>query len=126
MNAMNLAAAPARFNLKQLLVVDALTCLVTGILLVAAAAPLAGLLGLPQNLLFSAGVVLFPCAGLMVMAARSLSAPLVWLVILGNIGWAVASVVVAFAFEPTAFGLVFVLAQAAVVAALGVMEWRAR
>ena len=126
MNAMNLAAAPARFNLKQLLVVDALTCLVTGILLVAAAAPLAGLLGLPQNLLFYAGVVLFPCAGLMVMAARSLSAPLVWLVILGNIGWAVASVVVAFAFEPTAFGLVFVLAQAAVVAALGVMEWRAR
>ncbi len=125
MNAMNLAAAPARFNLKQLLVVDALTCLVTGLLLVAASAPLAGLLGLPQNLLFYAGVVLFPCAGLMVMAARKLSTPLVWLVIAGNVAWAAASVVVAFAFEPTALGLAFVLAQAAVVAALGILEWRA-
>ena len=124
MNAMNPAAAPARFSLKQLLMVDAATCLVTGILLVAASAPIAGLLGLPRNLLFYAGAVLFPCAGLMVMAARSRSTPLVWLVILGNFAWAAASVVVAFAFEPTSLGLLFVLGQALVVAALGFLEWR--
>lgn len=126
MNAMNLAAAPARFTLKQLLVVDAVTCLVTGVVLTAASASLAALLGLPQSLLFHAGVALFPCAALMTAAARTLAKPLVWFVIFGNFAWAAASVVVAFALEPTAFGMVFVLAQAAVVAALGVMEWRAR
>jgi glucose uptake protein GlcU len=126
MNTMNLAAAPARLTLKQLLVVDALTCVVTGLLFVIAAAPLAGLLGLPQNLLFYAGLVLFPCAALMTLAARTQSPALVWLVILGNLAWAVGSVVVVFAFEPTALGTALTLGQAAVVALLGILEWRAR
>src|SRR5690349_23214476 len=71
------------FTLKQLLIVDALTCVVTGVLLVAAAEPLAGLLGLPQQLLFYPGVLLFPCAGLMAVAARTTARGLVWIVILG-------------------------------------------
>jgi len=114
------------FKLKPLLIVDALTCLVTGIALVAAAHPLAGLLGLPDPLLFYAGVILFPCAALMLLAARTLAKPLVWMVILGNFAWGLASLAIAFFFEPTAFGHVFVLAQAALVTALGVLEWRAR
>jgi hypothetical protein len=125
MNTMPLAA-PSRFTLKSLLVIDALTCLVTGVLLVAASGALATLLGLPQDLLFYAGVALFPCAALMMLAARTRSTPLVQLVIFGNLAWAAASVWVAMAFEPTAPGMLFVLAQAVVVAALGVLEWRAR
>ena len=122
---MNTATLTTRaFGLRQLLVVDALTCLVTGALLTSAAGFLAGLLGLPEVLLSVAGLALFPCAALMFIAARALSKPLVWLVILGNFAWALASVVVAFALDPTAVGLVFTLAQAAVVALLGILEWR--
>lgn len=127
MNTMNLtAAAPARFTLRQLLIIDALTCLATGALLVAASAPLAELLGLPAKLLSYAGLVLFPCAALMGAAARTRAAPLVWLVILGNFAWAAASVAVAHIYDPTRVGMVFVLAQAVVVAALGILEFRAR
>jgi hypothetical protein len=124
MNATTLANR-GPFTLKQLLVVDALTCLVTGLAFVLASAPLAGYLGLPATLLFYAGVVLFPCAGLMLLASRSLAKPLVWLVIVGNFAWAAASVVVAFMLEPTTLGFVFTLAQAAVVALLGYLEARA-
>lgn len=114
------------FTLKQLLIVDALTCLITGVLLVAAANPLAALLGLPQSLLFYAGIVLFPCAALMAGAARTQARGLVWIVILGNFAWALASVAVAVTFTLTAIGMVFVLVQAAVVAGLGWLELRAR
>ena len=114
------------FTLKQLLIVDALTCLITGVLLVAAANPLAALLGLPQSLLFYAGIVLFPCAALMAGAARTHTRGLVWMVILGNFAWAVASVAVAINFTLTAIGMIFVLVQAAVVAGLGWLELRAR
>src|SRR5688572_20960432 len=113
-------------KLRQLLIVDAVTCLVTGIALVALTGVLAGLLGLPPTLLFWAGIILFPCAALMSLAARNLAGALVWLVIAGNGAWAVASVVVAFALEPTGLGFAFVLAQALLVAALGFLEWRAR
>lgn len=124
MNATALAARGS-LTLKQLLVVDALTCLVTGLAFVLASTPLAGLLGLPAPLLFYAGVVLFPCAGLMLMASRSLAKPLVWPVIIGNFAWAAASVVVALVLEPTTLGHVFTLAQAGVVALLGYLEARA-
>ena len=113
------------FGLKPLLVIDALTCLATGVLLVSATGFLASLLGLPDWLLRYAGIVLFPCAALMFVASRTLAAFLVWTVIVGNFAWAAASIVVAFVFEPTALGFAFVLAQAAVVALLGSLEWRA-
>jgi hypothetical protein len=61
----------------------------------------------------------------MFLAMRTLAKPLVWLVIIGNFAWALGSIAVAFAFETTAFGLVFVLGQAVLVAVLGVLEMRA-
>ncbi len=126
MNAMTLTRTNTRgITLKQLLGFDALTCLAFGLLLVMAPAPLANLLGLPAGLLFYAGVALFPCAALMLLAARTLAKPLVWTVILGNFAWALASVIVAFTFETTALGLAFVLGQAALVSGLGILEIRA-
>jgi hypothetical protein len=117
---------PARsFTLKQLLQFDALTCLAFGILLVLAATPLAEMLGLPQALLFYAGVALIPSAGLMWLAARAEASPLVWTVILGNLAWVAGSAIVAFAFEPNALGLAFIIAQALFVDALALLEWRA-
>lgn len=124
---MNTATLATRgFSLRQLLVFDALTCLVTGVALVLATGFLATWFGLPDTLLRYAGLILFPCAALMLVAARSLAKPLVWTVVAGNIAWAAASVIVALALEPTTIGFLFTLAQAAVVAVLGVLEWRAR
>jgi hypothetical protein len=121
------AQAPgARITLRQVLNFDAATCIAFGLLLVIGTAPLSGLLGLPQALLFYSGLVLFPSAALMLIAARKLSAPLVGVVIAGNAAWVVASVIVAFALEPTGLGVAFVLAQAAAVLVLLVLEWKAR
>jgi hypothetical protein len=120
-------AQPARgFMLKQLLVVDTLTCLGFGLLLLAAAAPLAALLGLPQALLFYAGIVLLPCAALMALAAKTLSKPLVAIVVAGNVAWVIMSVAVVLMFEVTMLGLAFSVGQAVVVLLLAVLEWRAR
>jgi hypothetical protein len=114
-----------RFPLRHILTADALTCVAFGVLLVAAAAPLAVLLGLPESLLFIAGLVLLPCAALMALAAKTLHRALVGLVIGGNVAWVVASLAVLALTRPTGFGYAFVLAQAAAVATLAALEWRA-
>jgi hypothetical protein len=124
-NAFATARPATGVTLRQWLVVDTLTCLGFGTLLVAAAAPMAALLGLPQSLLFYAGVVLFPCAALMALAAQRLAKPLVWLVVVGNLAWIAASIAVAWMFALTGTGLVFVTLQAAAVAVLATVEWRA-
>src|SRR5262245_50005052 len=98
-------ATGPRFTLGQILNVDAATCVAFGLLLVFAATPLATPLGLPQALLFWAGVVLFPSAALMLLAARKPSATLVRMVMLGNVAWVLASVMFVFALEPTALGV---------------------
>jgi hypothetical protein len=122
---MTMTGATRGFTLKPLLRFDALTCAPFGALLAVGAAPLAGLLGLPQALLFYAGLALLPCAALMWVAARTLARPLVWTVILGNVAWVVASVIVALAFEPTGLGLAFIITQALFVDVLAVLQWRA-
>ena len=119
------ATRPARLlSLRLVLIADALTCLVFGLLLAAAAAPLAAGIGLPPVLLFYAGLVLLPCAALMAIAARTLNRHLVRLVIAGNLAWVAASLAVPFLFEVTGLGVAFVLGQAFVVAALACLEWR--
>ena len=125
MNTMTLTPTARGFTLKQLLGFDALTCLAFGLALMAAPKPLAELLGVPATLLFYAGMALLPCAVLMSLASRTLAKPLVWIVVFGNFAWAAASVAVAFMFDTTALGMVFVLAQALLVAALGALEARA-
>jgi len=113
-------------SLRAVLAIDAGTCLAMGLLLVAAAAPLAGLLGLPEPLLFWAGMLLFPCAALMAgtAAMRPPPAALAWLVIAGNAAWVLASVGVLLVTAPNFLGTAFVLAQAAVVLVLLVVERR--
>ena len=113
--------------LRRVLAVDALTCVAAGALMAFGAGALAPLTGLPQPLLFWAGVALFPVAALMAFLSRRETAPaaLVWLVVLGNAGWVAGSVAVLFVTQPTVFGTAFVVAQAAAVAVLTVLEWRA-
>lgn len=121
----------ARLPLRRILLLDAATCAAMGILLIVAAAPIAGLTALPAGLLFWAGVILIPVAFYMAAVARLAAgnALAVWAVILGNAGWVAASLGL-FAFvSPNMLGTGLILAQAAAVGALAWLEaaaWRGK
>ena len=110
--------------LRRVLYIDAATCVATGALLSLDSSPLAPMLGLPAELLFYAGLSLFPIAAFMLWVAmrRDIPRPGVWLVILGNAGWVVGSIALLFAYYTTVLGLAFVIAQAVVVALLAELE----
>jgi hypothetical protein len=109
-------------NLRLVLWLDAATCVVTGLLLSVLAGRLSELLGLPQPLLFYAGLSLFPIAAFMAWTAQRPAAPAVWLVIGGNALWVLGSLAI-LALAPTATGYAFVLAQAVAVAVLAELEY---
>lgn len=113
-------------SLRTIFAIDALTCLLMGLLLISFTETLARLLGLPSRLLLGAGLVLLPCAALMYATARSAGPNrfLGWLVVLGNFAWVLASIGVAAMLAPSPLGIAFLLAQAAAVAILGGIEYR--
>jgi hypothetical protein len=112
--------------LRRLLLLDAVTCLVTGLLLTLAASGLATLLVLPASLLVEADIVLLAFALFVFWAARQAgrSALPVEVVIALNFAWAVASVVLVAGpwIEPNALGTGFVAAQAGAVALLAGLQ----
>ena len=97
-----------------------------GVLLLAAAAPLADALGAPVALLRGAGVILVPFAAFLLwLAGRggSVARALGWTVVAGNALWTLASLLVLFEIPAlTALGRAFVLAQAAAVVTLTALE----
>lgn len=116
--------AKATLPLATILRLDALTCLVMGALLLAAAGPVAALSALPQGLLFWAGAALLPVAAFIWLTASG-RLPGRWpvlLVVLGNIGWVGASLAVVVMLSPNALGVLFLLGQAAVVLGFAVLE----
>lgn len=115
-------------SLRTLLAVDAATCVLMGAALSAAPQALGDALGLPPAFVGWAGLLLFPCALLMLATALPRATPpaLAWLVVIGNAAWVIASVLVAtLVFTPTALGVAFVLAQALAVALIAALEYRA-
>lgn len=114
-------------TLKKVLNLDAVTCALMGVALTVAAVPLSTLLALPQSLLFYAGCLLFPIAAFMaVLARQAMPAPAgVWLVILGNAGWVLASFAVLAVAGPNLLGIGFLIVQALVVALLALVEFNA-
>ena len=123
-----MAALSSLKLLKTVLLIDAATCLVFGLLLSAGAGLLGGWLGLPVDLLFYAGLILFPCAALMAFTGQQATpnSALVLIIILGNIGWALASlgVLLVSFITPTALGYGFVIIQAVAVGVLAAIEHR--
>ncbi len=113
--------------LRKALRADAVLSGVTGLLLLLAASPLAGPLGLPVALLRWSGVILIPFAAFVAfLATRTrLQRPLVFAVVACNALWALDSVLLLFTgwIEPTLLGEVFVGLQAAVVAILAELEF---
>jgi succinate dehydrogenase hydrophobic anchor subunit len=113
--------------LRRALVLDAAASGATGLLMIAAAGLLEGLLGLPAALLRGAGIVLVPYVAFVAFTAtrESISRPAVWAIIAANALWAIASalLLVSGLVAPTALGYAFVIFQAAVVALLGELQY---
>lgn len=115
--------------LRRLLLVDAAISGATGILMLAGADTLHALLGVPGPLIRYSGLVLLPFAAMVLYFARSegLSSGRVWTVILMNISWVAASVLVLVSgwIDPNVFGMTFVVLQALAVAALAEFQYSA-
>ena len=110
--------------LSRILMIDAATCAAMAAVLILAGGPLAAVTGLPVELLFAAGLLLFAVALYMALVSRigTGSSTLVWLAILGNAAWVAASLALFAVVTPTALGVAFVLVQAAAVALLAWLE----
>jgi hypothetical protein len=112
--------------LRNALSLDAAACAATGLLLALAAGPLAAPLGFPAGFLRGAGVLLLPCAALLAWFASRETLPriAVHAVIAVNLLWVADSIAILVAgwFQPTGFGIAFVLAQAAAVAVITELE----
>lgn len=122
-----MATIPLSPFLRRVLAADAASCLGMGVLCAAGAGALAGPLGLPRALLLEAGLVLLLCAAAIGWLASRRDAPrgLVLSVIAGNVAWVLGSLLLLVSpfVAPTTLGGVFVVAQAAAVAALAELEW---
>ncbi len=112
--------------LRSALALDAAACAGMGLILAAAAGPLAAPLGLPMEFLRGAGLVLLPCAALIGWFASRKALPrlAVHAVIGVNLLWIADSIAIILAgwFAPTGLGIAFVLAQAAAVAIVTELE----
>ncbi|WP_216216078.1 hypothetical protein [Amycolatopsis aidingensis] len=111
-------------DLRMVLRVDAVASGGLGVLLVALSGVLDGLFGLPVLLSVLAGAGLVVWAAFLGWVSVGLAPGLVREVVLGNLVWVLASVAFAVAAwsELTGLGIAFVLAQAAVVLGLLVLQ----
>jgi hypothetical protein len=114
-------------SLRNVLFFDAATCAVMGAALMLGADAIASLTLVPPSLLYYAGLALLPIAAFMALVAMPANPPAlgVWLVILGNLGWVVASLALIFGswIAPNTLGVLFIGAQAAAVAILAALEY---
>lgn len=112
--------------LKRVLLLDAVTCLGTGVALVLGTDVLAPLFGLDAGVVRGAGLALLPIGLFMAWLGtrQAASAWFVHAVIAGNLAWTVKSfLLIGNAEEISPIGTAFVAAQAVAVAALALLEW---
>jgi hypothetical protein len=118
---------PSSTFLRRALALDAAASGATALLMIAAASPLGGLLGLPADLLRGAGLVLVPYVALVIYTATraTVSRPAVWSIVVANVLWAAASALLLISgwVAPNGLGYAFVIGQAAVVALLGELQY---
>ena len=114
------------FNLKQILAVDAVTCLAVFGAGVCATAAVAPLLGLPKAIVAAGGWICLAAALLMLLtvARKVPSRALVNLIALGNFGWVAASLAVVgtYSVQMTTVGIVGVSAMALGVLVFAIIE----
>ena len=114
------------FNLKNTLLIDAVTCAGLFVFCVFATATVATLLGLPSAVVTVAGWIGLPSALLMLFVANQKvpSKGLANLIAIGNLGWVIASfaVLAMLAAQMTAFGIAVVIVQAIGVLVFAIYE----
>ena len=112
--------------LRLALLVDAVASGGMGVLLAAAADPLAAWFGLPVALLREVGLLLIPYAGLLVYLANKQTTPRLpaQIIVAGNVLWVIGSAALLMSglVAPTALGKAFVIAQALIVAVLAELQ----
>jgi hypothetical protein len=113
--------------LRIVLLVDAATCVATGLLMTLGGDILARLTAVPELLLRYAGISLFPVAIFIALVGTRESIALagVWVVIIGNALWVAGSALLLFGgmIAPNALGYMVISAQAAAVALLTELEY---
>ena len=113
--------------LSAVLWFDAATGVLLGALHLLLTEPLADWLGLPAGLLQVSGAMLFGYAVLAAALARSRPVPRgwLWVLIAGNLGWALASLLLwtGFAVLPTFWGQAYLLVHVVSVALLAELQW---
>ena len=116
------------FNLKNILIVDAITCGALFLLCVFATATVAALLGLPSGIVTVAGWIGLPSAALMLFVANQKppSKGLANLIAIGNLGWVAASfsVLAIYGGQMGWVGIAIVAGQALAVLDLAFLEAR--
>ena len=116
--------------LRPILMLDAAACIVMGLGFVALAGPIGALTDLPVGFTRIAGLLLLPVAAFILLVAtrREIPAAGVAVVVIGNVGWVLASLAVALGglVEANAAGTALIVVQAAAVAAIAALEHAAR
>jgi hypothetical protein len=123
---MNLSSS--RNFLRYVLWADSLSTLACGLLQVAATSTLAKISGLSATLLLDTGEFLLVCGAVVAFLAARRRTPnaVLWLLITGNVLWAIASVVLMVGGGGlTALGYAYILAQVITVAALAALQYLA-
>lgn len=113
--------------LRNVLWADAASCLGSGALQLLLTGTMVSMLGLPGPLLTATGIFLLVYgAAVAFLATRNpVPRPIVWLLVVGNLGWAVGCValMVSGMLPLTAVGKGYVLVQALTVAVLAELQW---
>jgi hypothetical protein len=112
--------------LRNVLRVDALSCLACGLLQVAATDAMTQVLGLPSALLAYTGefLLLYGVAVAFLSGRTPLPRSLIGVLVVGNLGWAVACIGLLLAGPtPTALGTGYVLVQAVTVGILAELQF---
>jgi len=108
---------------------DAISCLACGLLQLALTSVLSERLGLPATLLADTGIFLLLYGAAVVFLATRIRVPnvIVWLLIAGNVAWAVACVafLLGAVAELTLFGKGYIVLQASAVAILAQLQYAA-
>jgi hypothetical protein len=124
-----LPAAPAAFAASPLLRfalrLDAVITAVNGVAYLAAAGPLADLLGIPAGALRGLGAFMLVYAATVAVVAAAPRAGLVRAIVAGNLVWVDASIVllVIDAWTPTTAGSVWIALQAAAVGLFAALQF---
>ncbi len=113
--------------MRNVLRIDALSCVACGLLQLVFPAQLADLLQLPAPLLAYTGEFLLVYAAVVAFVSTRKPIPrnVVWLLVAGNLGWAAACVLLLLSgsVQPTVLGMAYVLMQALTVAVLAELQY---